>query len=54
MEILAKVKKKGMIRAHGVSCHSLPALEAVATEPWVDSVMPGLTRGGHMDGAPEK
>jgi aryl-alcohol dehydrogenase-like predicted oxidoreductase len=38
MEILAKYKQKGLIRAHGVSCHSLEALEAAATEPWVDSV----------------
>ena len=38
MDILAKLKKKGVIRAHGVSCHSLPALEACVKEPWVDSV----------------
>ncbi|HEY5912554.1 MAG TPA: aldo/keto reductase [Verrucomicrobiae bacterium] len=38
MDILAKLKEKGVIRAHGVSCHSLPALEAAADEPWVDSV----------------
>lgn len=38
MEIMAKLKEKGMIRAHGVSCHSLEALEAAAKEPWVDSV----------------
>jgi aryl-alcohol dehydrogenase-like predicted oxidoreductase len=38
MDILAKQKEKGLIRAHGVSCHSLEALEAAAAEPWVDSV----------------
>ena len=38
MDILAKLKKKGSIRAHGVSCHSLEALEACVKEPWVDSV----------------
>ncbi len=38
MDILATLKAKGIIRAHGVSIHSLPALEACATEPWVDSV----------------
>jgi len=37
MDVLAKLKKKGIIRAHGVSCHSLAALEACVTEPWVDS-----------------
>jgi aryl-alcohol dehydrogenase-like predicted oxidoreductase len=38
MDILAKYKEKGVIRGHGVSCHSLDALETAANEPWVDSV----------------
>ena len=38
MNILAKLKKKGLVRAHGVSCHSLEALQACVKEPWVDSV----------------
>ena len=38
MEILAKLKKKGLIRAHGLSCHSVAALERCVKEPWVDSV----------------
>jgi aryl-alcohol dehydrogenase-like predicted oxidoreductase len=38
MNVLAKLKKKGLIRAHGVSCHSLAALERCVKEPWVDSV----------------
>ncbi|MHC4555763.1 MAG: aldo/keto reductase [Planctomycetota bacterium] len=38
MDTLAKLKKKGLIRAHGVSCHSLTALQACVKEPWVDSV----------------
>jgi aryl-alcohol dehydrogenase-like predicted oxidoreductase len=38
MNTLAKLKKKGLIRAHGVSCHSLAALQACVKEPWVDSV----------------
>lgn len=38
MEIMDKMKQKGMIRAHGVSCHSMEALETAAAEPWVDSV----------------
>jgi aryl-alcohol dehydrogenase-like predicted oxidoreductase len=38
MNTLAKLKKKGIIRAHGVSCHSLAALQACVKEPWVDSV----------------
>ena len=35
MNILANFKQKGVIRAHGVSCHTVEALEAAATEPWV-------------------
>jgi len=38
MDILARLKAKGLVRAVGVSCHSLAALEAAAAEPWVDSV----------------
>lgn len=38
MEKLAQLKQKGVIRAHGVSCHSLNALKTAAKEPWVDSV----------------
>ena len=55
MDLLAKLKDKGIIRAHGVSCHSLEALEACATEPWVDSVHTRINPYGmSMDGAPEK
>lgn len=35
MEILAKAREEGIIRAHGVSCHSLGALEAAANSDWV-------------------
>jgi aryl-alcohol dehydrogenase-like predicted oxidoreductase len=38
MDSLAKLKKKGVIRGHGVSCHGLEALQACVKEPWVDSV----------------
>ncbi len=37
MDILAKLKEKGVIRAHGISIHSLAALETAASEPWVDT-----------------
>ena len=36
MDILDSLKAKGIIRAHGVSIHSLPAMEAAAASPWVD------------------
>ena len=34
MEALSEAKEKGIVRAHGVSCHSIGALEAAADEPW--------------------
>lgn len=55
METLAKLKKEGVIRAHGVSCHSLQALEACVNEPWVDSVHARINPYGlHMDDKPDK
>ncbi len=54
MDILSDLKQKGLIRAHGVSCHSLPALEAAAKSPWVDSVHARINPYGmSMDAAPE-
>lgn len=54
MDILSKYKEKGVIRALGVSCHSIPALEAAAAEPWVDSVHTRINPYGmSMDGDPE-
>lgn len=51
MDIIAKFKDKGVVRAHGVSCHSLEALEAAVTEPWVDSVHARINPyGDSMDG----
>jgi aryl-alcohol dehydrogenase-like predicted oxidoreductase len=38
MDAMEKLKEQGLIRAHGVSCHSVAALEAAAEEPWVDVI----------------
>jgi aryl-alcohol dehydrogenase-like predicted oxidoreductase len=55
MDVLDELKSKKLIRAHGVSCHSLPALEACVTEPWVDSVHARINpTGASMDDKPEK
>ena len=55
MDSLAQLKSKGVIRAHGVSCHSLAALEAAAAEPWVDSVHARINPFGmSMDDKPDK
>ena len=53
MDLLAKLKTKGVIRAHGVSIHSLKALRAAADEPWVDSVHARINAyGTKMDAPP--
>lgn len=55
MDIMAGLKQKGIIRAHGVSCHSIPALEAAVKEPWVDSVHTRINPYGMvMDGEPDE
>jgi predicted aldo/keto reductase-like oxidoreductase len=38
MDILDNLKAKKVIRAHGVSIHSLEAMEAAADSPWVDVI----------------
>ena len=55
MEILTKLKSQGKIRALGVSCHSIAALEAAVKEPWVESVHTRINPYGmSMDGSPEE
>jgi len=38
MDILDNLKSKGIIRAHGVSVHSLDAMKTAAADPWVDVI----------------
>ena len=38
MDILENLKVKGIIKAHGVSVHSLPAMRAAEASPWVDVI----------------
>jgi aryl-alcohol dehydrogenase-like predicted oxidoreductase len=55
MDLLAKLKAKGWVRAHGVSVHSLVALERAADEPWVDVVHARVNcYGAHTDGPMER
>ena len=35
MEVLSEAREKGIIRAHGVSCHSFGALKTAAATDWV-------------------
>ncbi len=54
MDVLSEAKQKGVIRAHGVSCHTFPALKASAASPWVDIDLVRLNPiGSHMDSAPD-
>jgi len=38
MDIMSDLKAKGIIKAHGVSVHSLDAMQAALESPWVDVV----------------
>jgi aryl-alcohol dehydrogenase-like predicted oxidoreductase len=54
MDGLSEAKQKGIIRAHGVSCHSIQALRAAAASPWVEVDLVRLNPiGSHMDADPE-
>jgi len=55
MDILENLKAKKVIRAHGVSCHSLGALKAAAASPWVDVLFARINAYGTvMDGTPDE
>jgi aryl-alcohol dehydrogenase-like predicted oxidoreductase len=54
MDVLSEAKQKGIIRAHGVSCHTLPALRAAAASPWVEVDLVRLNPiQSHMDSDPK-
>jgi len=54
MDVLSEAKQKGVIRAHGVSCHSIQALRAAAASPWVEIDLVRLNPiGSHMDADPD-
>jgi len=53
MDVLSEAKQKNIIRAHGVSCHSIQALRAAAASPWVEVDLVRLNPiGSHMDASP--
>ena len=39
MDVLAEAKAKGLIRAHGCSCHNFGAMETAAESPWTDVLL---------------
>jgi 1-deoxyxylulose-5-phosphate synthase len=53
MDVLSEAKEKGIIRAHGCSCHGIRALRAAARSPWVEIDLVRLNPiGAHMDASP--
>jgi 1-deoxyxylulose-5-phosphate synthase len=54
MDVLSEAKQKGIIRAHGCSCHSIEALRAAANSPWVEIDLVRINPiGSHMDADPD-
>jgi len=50
MEFLAQAREEGVVRAHGVSCHTLAALEAAAQSDWVQVDLARInSAGAQMD-----
>jgi aryl-alcohol dehydrogenase-like predicted oxidoreductase len=54
MDVFSEAKEKGIIRAHGCSCHSIEALRTAAKSPWVEVDLVRINPiGSHMDADPE-
>ena len=53
MDVFSEAKEKGIIRSHGVSCHSIGALRTAAKSPWVEIDLVRLNPvGAYMDAQP--
>src|ERR1700686_4107525 len=53
MDVLSEAKEKGIIRAHGCSCHTIEALRAAAKSPWVEVDLARINPvGAYMDADP--
>jgi aryl-alcohol dehydrogenase-like predicted oxidoreductase len=53
MDVLSEAKQKGIIRAHGCSCHTIEALRAAVASPWVEVDLARINPiGSHMDADP--
>ncbi|HTS70847.1 MAG TPA: aldo/keto reductase [Terriglobia bacterium] len=54
MDVLSEMKDKGIIRAHGCSCHDIGALRLAAQSPWVEVMLSRINPiGSHMDADPD-
>ncbi len=55
LEVLQEYRDKGVIRALGMSCHTLEALERASETEWVEVALTRINPyGKHMDGSPEE
>jgi aryl-alcohol dehydrogenase-like predicted oxidoreductase len=54
MDVLSEAKQKGIVRAHGVSCHDYGAMKVAADSEWVDVDLARLNPAQvQMDADPE-
>jgi aryl-alcohol dehydrogenase-like predicted oxidoreductase len=54
MDVLSEAKEKGIIRAHGCSCHSIEALRAATKSSWVEVHLVRINPiGALMDSDPD-
>src|SRR5437763_8652385 len=54
MDVLSEAKQKGIIRAHGCSCHSIEALREATKSPWVEVHLVRINPvGAFMDSDPQ-
>jgi aryl-alcohol dehydrogenase-like predicted oxidoreductase len=54
MDVLSEAKQKGIIRAHGCSCHSIEALRAATKSSWVEVHLFRINPiGAYMDSDPQ-
>lgn len=53
MDAISEAQQKGIIRAHGCSCHTIEALRTAAAWPWVQVMLSRVNPiGSHMDADP--
>ncbi len=52
MNVLSLAREQKIVRAHGVSCHTLDALNAAAESPWVQIDLARINPGGVSMDAP--
>ena len=54
MDVLSEAKERGIIRAHGCSCHSIEALRAATKSSWVEVHLVRINPvGAYMDSNPD-